>query len=81
MSPKAARKKKKKKGQEKKGLVASIAGKAQDGGSEALESAKAELLSPGMTKAMMTANISDMIEAKFNSFLQKIRDKTIARHH
>lgn len=61
------------KAQEKKNTAAGNTERAQDGGAETEET---EVLSPAMTKAMatFTANISEVIEAKFDSFLQKIGD-------
>ena len=62
-----------KKTQEKRNATASNTDGAQDGGAETTETG---VLSPAMTKAMatLTADISGVIEAKFDSFLQKIGD-------
>lgn len=62
-----------KKAQEKKNVTASNTDKTQDGNTETAET---DVLSPAITKAMatLTANISGVIKAKFDSFLQKIGD-------
>ena len=59
--------------QEKKNAVTGNTERTQDGGAETEET---EDLSPVMTKAMatFTANISEVIEAKFDYFLQKTED-------
>lgn len=61
-----------KKLQDKKNTLASSARKTQDGNTETMETE----LNPAMSKAMaaITSNISEMIEAKFDSFLHKIGD-------
>lgn len=62
-----------KKAQEKRHAAASNTDKLRDGGAEDEEM---DVLSPAMTKAMatFTADISQVIETKFDSFLQKIGD-------
>lgn len=62
-----------KKAQEKRNVATSNTEKVQDGGAKDEEM---DVLSPAMTKAMatVTANISQVIETKFDSFLEKIRD-------
>lgn len=62
-----------KKAQEKRHAAASNTDKLRDGGAEHEEM---DVLSPAMTKAMATfmADISQVIETKFDSFLQKIGD-------
>lgn len=59
-----------KKLQDKKNTLANNANKTQDGDSKM----EADLLDPAMSKAMaaISSNISEMMEAKFDSFLNKI---------
>lgn len=61
-----------KKLQDKKNTLASSASKTQDGDTETTET----VLNPAMSKAMaaITSNISEMMEAKSDSFLHKIGD-------
>lgn len=58
---------------QEKNTVAGNTERAQDGGVEIDDT---EVLTPAMTKAIatFTANISKVIETKFDSFLQKIGD-------
>lgn len=59
-----------KKLQDKKNTLANNANKTQDGDAET----EADLLDPAMSKAMaaISSNNSEMMEAKFDSFLHKI---------
>lgn len=64
-------KKSAKKTQEKRNVMASNTDRTQDGNAETTET---EVLSLAMTKALgtLTANISRVMEVRFDSFLQKI---------